>query len=117
MVGCVVEEWATLRVLAQAFPASGFAKRTPQKEPRKKNRVLSGFPKRTGFFWVGFFWCMAAEGRRNFVSPRVSKMPRGRQKKSTDPPVHLLNPRPTHPHLPFFFPLDFFTRAYLGVPC
>jgi hypothetical protein len=29
------------------------------------------------------------------------------KKKSTDPPVHLLNPRPTHPPSDFFF-LDFF---------
>jgi hypothetical protein len=34
-------------------------------------------------------------------------------KKSTDPPVHLLNPRPTHPPSDFFFPLTFFS-TFLG---
>jgi hypothetical protein len=36
------------------------------------------------------------------------------QKKSTDPPVHLLNLRPTHPPSDFFF-LDFFLGKFLGV--
>jgi hypothetical protein len=38
---------------------------------------------------------------------------RGRQKKIDGPPVHLLNPRPTHPPSDFF--LDFFFSALLGV--
>jgi hypothetical protein len=36
-------------------------------------------------------------------SATASCQPRGRQKKSTDPPVHLLNPRPTHPPIRLFF--------------
>jgi hypothetical protein len=36
------------------------------------------------------------------------------KKKSTDPPVHLLNPRPTHPP-PDFFSLAFLFSAFLGV--
>jgi hypothetical protein len=36
------------------------------------------------------------------------------KKKSTDPPVHLLNLRPTHPPPDFFF-LTFFFSAFLGV--
>jgi hypothetical protein len=42
---------------------------------------------------------------------------RGRQKKSTDPPVHLLNPRPTHPPADCFFSLTFVLvrfRAFFG---
>jgi hypothetical protein len=35
------------------------------------------------------------------------------KKKSTDPPVHLLNFRPTHPPSDFFF-LDFFFSTFLG---
>jgi hypothetical protein len=37
------------------------------------------------------------------------------QKQSTDPPVHLLNPRPTHPPSDFFFPWLFFFSTFLGV--
>jgi hypothetical protein len=36
------------------------------------------------------------------------------KKKSTDPPVHFLNLRPTHPPSDFFF-LTFCFSAYLGV--
>jgi hypothetical protein len=36
------------------------------------------------------------------------------QKKSTDPPAHLLNPRPTHPP-PDLFSLAFFFSTFLGV--
>ena len=36
-------------------------------------------------------------------------------KKSTDPPVHLLNPRPTHPPSDFSFFLDFLFSTFLGV--
>jgi hypothetical protein len=36
------------------------------------------------------------------------------KKKSTDPPVHLLNLRPTHPPPDFFF-LDLFFSTFLGV--
>jgi hypothetical protein len=37
--------------------------------------------------------------------------PRGAKTKSTDPPVHLLNLRPTHPPSDFFF-LDFFLYVF-----
>jgi hypothetical protein len=39
------------------------------------------------------------------------------KQKSTDPPIHLLNPRPTHPPpaIRFFFPLTFVFSTFLGV--
>jgi hypothetical protein len=48
-------------------------------------------------------------------APLVPGLCRGAaKKKSTDPPVHLLNFRPTHPPSDFFF-LDFFFSTFLGV--
>jgi hypothetical protein len=58
--------------------------------------------------------CSRPQGVPFEQNARVS---RGRQKtkqKSTDPPVHLLNPRPTQPPSDILF-LDFFFSTFLGV--
>jgi hypothetical protein len=47
------------------------------------------------------------------LPPRMSREGPPKQ-KSTDPPVHLLNLRPTHPPSDFFF-LGFFLITFLGV--